>query len=173
MKPPISVISEVQQSWKDSPERRADTWPQGDHITWMFPGNEKTDQNPCRLNGFDGEFYPPQEIRDLFKGKEYPAESAMLIGTDGAMLIPHQELPILLPEEKFVNYKRPEFEAGNHSTTAFVVASRLGGPKQNPHFAQTGPMTEAILLGTVANRVPDQLLEWDSVNLKFTNSPRC
>jgi hypothetical protein len=32
-------------------------------------------------------------------------------------------------------------------------------------------MTEAILLGTVAARVPDVLLEWDSVNLKITNSP--
>ena len=45
LKPPISVISEVQKSWKDSPERRGDTWPQGDHITWMFPGNEKTESN--------------------------------------------------------------------------------------------------------------------------------
>ena len=39
MKPPMSVVAEVQQSWKESPERRADTWPQGDHITWVFPGN--------------------------------------------------------------------------------------------------------------------------------------
>src|SRR5262249_16144824 len=37
---PTSVIAEVQQSWKDSPERRADTWPQGDHISWTFPGNQ-------------------------------------------------------------------------------------------------------------------------------------
>ena len=130
----------------------------------------RPNQNVLPLEWFDGEFYPPQEIRDLFKGKEYPAESAMLIGTDGAMLIPHQELPVLLPEDKFVNYKRPEFEAGNHYH-AFVVAC-LGGPKTESHFAQTGPMTEAILLGTVANRVPDQLLEWDSVNMKFPNYPR-
>jgi hypothetical protein len=32
-------------------------------------------------------------------------------------------------------------------------------------------MTEAILLGTVAIRVPDQLLEWDSLNMKFPNYP--
>ena len=32
-------------------------------------------------------------------------------------------------------------------------------------------MTEAILLGTVAVRVPGQLLEWNSEDLKFTNYP--
>ncbi len=169
LKPPISVISEVQQSWKDSPGRRADTWPQGDHITWIFPGNEKTDQNTLPLEWFDGEFYPPQEIRDLFKGKEYPAESAMLIGTDGAMLIPHQEMPVLLPDDKFVNFKMPQFEAGNHYHN-FVVAC-LGGPESDSPFARTGPMAEAIILGTVANRVPDQLLAWDSKNMKFPDYP--
>ena len=52
LKPPVSRYSEVQQSWKDSPERRGDTWPQGDHITWMFPGNEKTESEyPAGWNG--------------------------------------------------------------------------------------------------------------------------
>jgi hypothetical protein len=32
-------------------------------------------------------------------------------------------------------------------------------------------MTEAILLGTVAIRVPDTLLEWDSAKMRFTNNP--
>ncbi len=37
------------------------------------------------------------------------------------------------------------------------------------HFAQTGPMTEAILLGTVAIRQPNQLLQWDPKRLKIAN----
>ncbi len=84
----------------------------------------------------------------------------MLIGTEGALLIPHQGTTVLLPESKFENYKAPVLEPANHYTN-FVVAC-LGGPKTESHFAQTGPMTEAILLGTVAIRVPDTLLEWDS-----------
>jgi predicted dehydrogenase len=169
LKPPISVIAEVQKSWKDSPERRSDTWPQGDHITWMFPGNDHTESDILPLEWFDGEYYPPQEVRDLFPGKEYPAESAMLIGTEGALLNPHNEFPVLLPEEKFKDYKMPEFEAGNHYNS-FVIAC-LGGPKTESHFAQTGPMTESILLGTVAIRVPDKLLEWDSAKMEFRNNP--
>jgi predicted dehydrogenase len=169
LKPPVSVIAEVQKSWKESPERRSDTWPQGDHITWMFPGNDMTDSDLLPLEWFDGEFYPPQEIRNLYSGKEYPAESAMLIGTEGALLNPHDGFPVLLPESKFANYKMPEFEAGNHYHS-FVVAC-LGGAKTESHFAQTGPMAEAIILGTVAIRNPDILLEWDSVNMKFPNCP--
>jgi predicted dehydrogenase len=167
LKPALSVIAEVQKSWKDSPERRGDTWPQGDHIKWMFPGNEYTESDTLPLEWFDGEFYPPQEIRDLFSG-EYPAESSMVIGTEGALLLPHGGTPILLPEEKFKDYKMPVFEPGNHYHN-FVVAC-LGGQASASHFAQTGPMTEAIILGTVAIRVPDTLLEWDSEHLKITNN---
>ena len=169
LKAPKSVIAEVQQSWKDSPERRSDNWPQGDHITWMFPGNNFTEKDVLPLEWFDGEFYPPQEVQDLFTGGEYPAESAMLIGTEGALLIPHGGIPVLLPESKYENYIKPELEPGNHYQN-FIVAC-LGGPMSESHFAQTGPMTEAILLGTVAIRVPDTLLEWDSVNMKFPNYP--
>jgi predicted dehydrogenase len=169
LKPPISVTAGVQKSWLETPQRRSDNWPQANHITFMFPGNDLTDSNVLPLEWFDGEFLPPQDIRDLYSGKEYPEESAMLIGTEGAMLIPHQEMPILLPESKFINYKIPQFEPGNHYHS-FVVAC-LGGPKTESHFAQTGPMTEAILLGTVAVRVPDKLLDWNSVNMEFTNYP--
>ncbi len=169
LKPPVSVIAEVQKSWKDSNERKSDTWPQGNHITWMFPGSNLTELKLLPLEWFDGEFYPPQDIRDLLTGKEYPAESSMLIGTEGALLSPHQGKPVLLPESKFRDYKMPVFQAGNHYH--LFVEACLGGAKTESHFAQSGPMTEAILLGTVAVRVPDKVLEWDSVNMKFPNYP--
>jgi len=169
LKAPVSVIAEVQQSWKESPERRSDNWPQGDHITWMFPGNDFTEKDVLPLEWYDGEFYPPREVQDLYSGNEYPAESAMLVGTEGALLIPHGGMPVLLPRSKFENYKTPALEPGNHYLN-FVVAC-LGGPKTESHFAQTGPMTEAILLGTVAIRNPDIMLEWDSVNMKFPDHP--
>ncbi|HEX5026984.1 MAG TPA: Gfo/Idh/MocA family oxidoreductase [Agriterribacter sp.] len=169
LKSPVSVIAEVQPSWKDSPERRMDTWPQGDHITWMFPGNDMTDASVFPLEWFDGAYYPPQEIRSLYSGKEYPAESAMLIGTEGALLIPHGGMPVLLPEEKFKSVQPPPLEERNHYH--HFVNACLGGEKTDSHFALSGPMTEAIILGTVAIRVPGQLLEWNAANMKFPNYP--
>jgi predicted dehydrogenase len=169
LKTPNSVIAEVQQSWQDSPERRADTWPQGNHVTWMFPGNEITDSDKLQVEWFDGEFYPPKEIRQLYSLEKYPAESAMLIGTKGSLLIPHTQMPILLPEGDFTNYKAPKLEPRNHYH--HFVDACLGNAKTESHFTQTGPMTETILLGTIAIREPGNLLEWEPVKMKFPNYP--
>jgi hypothetical protein len=49
------------------------------------------------------------------------------------------------------------------------VDACLGVTKTESHFAQTGPMTEAILLGTVASRAPGEKLEWSHRRMKFTN----
>lgn len=169
MKAPISVIAEVQKSWQNSPERRADTWPQGNHITWQFPGNELTEKDTFQLEWFDGEFYPPKEIMDLYKDGEYPAESSMLIGTEGALLIPHQKMPVYIPFGKPKELNLPTLAERNHYH--HFVDACLGGEKTESHFAQSGPMTEAVLLGTIAIRIPDQLLTWDSKKMKFPNYP--
>jgi predicted dehydrogenase len=168
LKAPKSVIAEVQQSWKDSPERRADNWPQGNHITWIFPGNDKTETDTLPIEWFDGEFFPPEEIRKLYSG-DYPPESAMIVGTEGALLVQHAGQQVLLPLDKFKDYNFPSFEDRNHYH--HFVDACLGGEMTESHFAQSGPMTEAILLGTVAIRVPDTLLEWDAVNMKIPNYP--
>ena len=171
LRPPLTVSAEVQESWRDSPARRADTWPQGDHITWTFPANDKIAGQELVLEWFDGEYYPPEHIRKLYSEdlKEYPPESSMLIGTEGSLLIPHGKPPQLLPESKFANVQPPKLPPRNHYH--HFADACLGGEKTESHFAQTGPMTEAILLGTVAIRVPGQKLEWNSRRLKVTNSP--
>ena len=164
---PLTVQAEVQGSWKDSPERRADTWPQGEHVTWIFPGNEQIADKELVLEWFDGAYYPPDHIR-LLAGpdlKDYPAESSMLIGTEGSLLIPHGYPPQLLPEERFKDIERPKLAPRNHYH--HFVEACLGGEKTESHFTQTGPMTEAILLGTVAIRLPGEKLEWNSSRMQF------
>ncbi len=170
LQPPLKVQAEVQESWKDSPERRGDTWPQGDHITWTLPGNDLIAGNQLVLEWFDGEFYPPEHIRKLASPdlKEYPPESSMILGTEGSLLIPHNYPPQLLPEEKFKDVKRPELSPRNHYH--HFVDACLGGAKTESHFAQTGPMTEAILLGTVAIRLPGEELLWDSAAMRFKDN---
>lgn len=169
LKDPLSVVARVQESWQASPERMADTWPQSNHITWMFPGNDMTAGEELQVEWFDGEFYPPEEVRALFSVKDYPAESAMLIGTEGALLIPHTKMPVLLPENKFSHVKAPQLEERDHYH--HFADACLGRTKTESHFAQSGPMTEAIILGTVALRHPGTLLKWDAKRMKITNLP--
>lgn len=172
MKPALTVVAEVQESWKNSPARRADTWPQGQHITWTFPGTEMTEGDTLTLEWFDGEFYPPDEVRKLYSAdlSEYPFESSMLIGTEGALMTPNASAaPSLLPREKFAGVKPPNLEKRNHYH--HFVDACLGGEMTESYFAQTGPMVEAILLGTVAIRFPGEKLEWDHARMKITNHP--
>ncbi len=166
LQPPLTVQAEVQDSWKNSPARRADVWPQGDHITWTFPGNTLTEGKELTVEWFDGAFYPPKEIRALHSLDDYPPESAMLIGTEGALLHQLGRPPILLPENKFEKLERRKFEPRDHYH--HFVDACLGLVKNESHFAQTGPMTEAILLGTVAIRNPDERLVWNHADMKFS-----
>ena len=167
--PPKSVVAEVQESWKNDPKRRADVWPQADHITWVFPGNESTEKDEITFEWFDGDYYPPKEIQEIYPGQRFPEEFAMIIGTEGALLLPHTSGPQLFPKEKFKAVPKPKLEKRNHYLH-FLDACH-GKARAESHFAQSGPMTEAILLGTVAIREPGKKLEWDAKNLKFPNAP--
>jgi predicted dehydrogenase len=171
MKPALKVVARAQDSWCQSPERRADTWPQANHITWTFPGNQLTEKREFIVEWFDGEFYPPDDIRRLFSDNlaDYPGEAAMIVGTEGALLNTLGRSPILLPEEKFKHVKRPELPARNHYH--HFIDACLGGEKTECNFAQSGPMTESILLGTVALRVPGATLAWQHAGMKINGHP--
>ena len=91
----------------------------------------------------------------------------MLIRTEGALLLPHSSGPRLLPGEKFAKVPRPKPAPRNHYH--HFLDAILGTAKNESYFEQTGPMTEAILLGTVAIRTPDTKLDWDPQALKITN----
>ncbi len=165
---PLAVKARVQESWRDSPQRRADTWPQSNHITWRFPGTPATEASELTVDWYDGLFYPPQNVQALYPGETYPTESSLFIGTEGALLYPLDGGPWLLPRDKFKGVERPKIEARNHYH--HFADACLGKGRTECDFQQTGPMTEAILLGTVAVRWPGQWLKWDAAGMKI---PHC
>ena len=167
LKPALTVLAEVQESWEKSPARRADTWPQGDRITWTFSGNDLIEGKELTLEWFDGEFFPPKDIRALYSLEDYPGEAAMIIGSEGALLNILGRSAVLLPEKKFENHPRPKLEPRDHYH--HFVDACLGLAKTESFFEQSGPMTEAILLGTVAIRIPGKKLDWNHRRMKVTN----
>lgn len=171
--PPISVSAKVQESWRDTPARRGDTWPQSVHVTWTFPGNEFTGGENLAVEWFDGLIFPPDEIQrpyhEAHPGTTYPTESSCVIGTEGSMILPNGAGPILLPKGKFADWAKPALEPRNHYH--HFIDAIAGRAKNESHFQQTGPMTEAILLGTVAVRHPDTELKWDAAAMTVTNLP--
>ena len=167
LKTPTTVVAEVEESWKNSPARRADNWPQSEHITWTFPGNERIEGKQLTLEWFDGEFLPPKEALAFKVTDRYPLEAALVVGTEGALLQQIGTGPLLLPAAKFKSYARPKPPARNHYH--HFVDACLGTAKTESDFRQTGPMTEAILLGSVAIRCFGKKLEWDAGAMKIPN----
>lgn len=169
LKAPLSVVAEVEQAWKDSPERRKENWPASEHVTWTFPGGGLIDGKELSIEWHDGEFVPPEAARALDPSGKFPLEGTLVLGTEGAMLQRTGSGPMLLPRDKFQGLPKPDLPPRNHYH--HFVDACLGGEKNEAHFAQTGPMTEAILLASIALRHPGQRLEWDSAAMKIPNFP--
>ena len=169
---PKTVRAQVQESWKNSPARRADTWPQSNHITWTFDGVPASDGKPFTMEWFDGEFYPPEDGQALARDAglpKFPEEAAMVFGTEGAILIPHQKIPFLLPKAKFASVKMEKLPFKNHYHD--FADGCLGVAENASPFQKTGPMAETIILGTVAIRCPEETLRWNPDALAFDGNP--
>jgi hypothetical protein len=87
------------------------------------------------------------------------------------MLLSDYSKHLLLPEEKFKNFKAPPKtiprSPGHHEE--WLQACREG-TRASCDFHYSGPLTEANHLGNVAFRA-EKKLEWDAENLKIPNAP--
>ena len=83
------------------------------------------------------------------------------------LLVPHIDRPKLFPLDQYAGFKLPETQNGNH-WHEFADAI-LGKDKTQTNFDYAGPLTETVLLGTVAIRTPGQRLDWAPANLRFSN----
>ena len=141
--------------------------PEKNVVEYEFPGTEYTTAT-LRWVWYDGAWAPPKEHGfPIPENAKLPGQGAIFIGEKGACLLPHVGEPQLLPEKDFVGYERPAVTALNHYHQ--WVDACLGKTKTSAHFGYAGPLTEALLLGVVANRFPDTRLEWDAAQLKVAN----
>lgn len=143
--------------------------PEKNIVEYEFPGTKHTTDS-LLWTWYDGSYAPPQlDDIDLPDGLQLPNQGSLFVGEGGMMLLPHVDEPRLFPQEKFKDYKPPVVEAGNHYHQ--WVDACLGNGETSASFSYAGPLTEALLLGVVANRFPGQKLAWDAENLEITNKP--
>ena len=78
----------------------------------------------------------------------------------------------MIPEAKHREFKPPPKtlprSIGHHEE--WIQACKQGTPTES-NFGFAGPLTEAVLLGSIAIRLGGEELHWDSANLKITNVP--
>ncbi len=122
---------------------------------------------PVRLTWYQGEEKP-----ELLRGGLIPKwdSGVLFIGSKGMLLADYGK-HLLLPEEKFKDFKRPDpfipASLGHHKE--WINACKTGAPT-TCNFDYSGPLTEANHLGNVAYRV-GRKITWDHVNMKAPNAP--
>lgn len=159
---PLSVLSYL-------PGPNDYNWSLDVQVKYVFPGTKFT-TDTVALTWYNGKARPPKDVVDLIGRLPLDGQGSILIGTEGVMYSQYDSgnTPILLPAEKFKDFKMPDVKSDNHYLQ-FVEAVR-GNEKTSAPFSYSGPLTEMVLLGCLATRFPQTDLKWDTKGLKFTNN---
>jgi predicted dehydrogenase len=164
---PINVKAQVEPAWAAAPARRSETWPTWQIVTYEFPGTDLTAGKTIKLTWSDGGKYPPDRAKSAAGGKGFPEQGALFLGEQGALLLPHAGDERLVRAQGTQSTDSPEFQPVDHYFSWVDACCGVGATRA--HFDHAGPLSEAVLLGTVALRCPDEMLLWDAAAMKVTN----
>lgn len=172
--------------------------------TLKFEFGERDEFPPCDLYWYDGgaaNNLPPEEIisklpeeqlakirKQLDGTSEDKTSGAVLVGTEGMLYSPddYGAKYYLLPEDRFVDYKKPEPWLPRIPARDENGSTGKGDERQKWEFINTilekyepgtmsnfgyaGRLTETILVGNLALRAPvGARIEWDAKNLRSPN----
>ena len=157
---PISLRS-------DGPAPNQWNWAINARIEYIFPGTAFTADKTVKVTWYDGTERPPLEVQPPLGDDKLPDQGSLFIGTKGVMMLPHIARAQLFPEKDFDDWQRPKVTENDH-WQQFVEACR-GNGQTAAGFDYAGPLTETILLGSLATHFPKATLQWNAKKLKFTN----
>jgi predicted dehydrogenase len=147
-----------------------ETVPVAAMVHYQFPA--RGDLPPVALHWYDGGLLPERPA-ELEENRELdPEDGVIFVGDKGKMLVTGWggEHPRLLPASRDKGYQRPPKtlprSIGHYKE--FIEACKTGSPTRS-NFDFAGPLTEAVLLGSVCIRNGGDKLVWDSENFKITN----
>ncbi|MGE3780802.1 MAG: gfo/Idh/MocA family oxidoreductase, partial [Pirellulaceae bacterium] len=143
--------------------------PEKNIVEYEFPGTRYTTDR-LRWTWYDGADAPPSASAVGLPGDvKLPGQGSLFVGEGGYLLLPHVAEAQLYPQDKFRDYARPDVANGNHYHE--WVDACLGKGSTSAGFDYAGRLTEALLLGVVANRFPGTRLMWNAEALQVTNVP--
>jgi len=155
--------------WSTGPATNGETFPAWEIIHYEFPGTAYCAGKSVRLTWYDGKKKPSTSLVPGATDKDIPSNGTIFVGTDGVLMCPHGGKPQLWPKGDFANTSLIEVPGDNHYLQWTNACKGQGTTTST--FDYSGPMTETVLLGTIAVRFPNEKLEWDSKHLRVTNQP--
>ena len=140
--------------------------PEKNEVSYTFKGTAYTTKK-LRWIWYDGQGAPEaHEDLVLPEKEELPDQGAMFIGEKGRLLLPHWNIyPKLIVDGKYekIDYAEPDEDDHYHQfADACLDKDSCCAP-----FYYGSRLTEAILLGVIANRFPGKKLHWDRDLARF------
>jgi predicted dehydrogenase len=171
--PPVSVEASSSESWEE-------TFPKASMVHLNFPANGS--RPALRMSWYDGGLGPPRpaglQKRDqrFFEGGE-EGEGILYVGDKGILLAGFNgNDPRVYPESPKYQYKattrQPGARRNDPAIDQWMAACKGSGQAPLANFELQSPVTEAFLLGCMAQRFPGELLEWDTANVRITSSEK-
>lgn len=148
-----------------------DSWPLNAKVHHRMKGNDQT-VGDFDFTWYDGTQLPPEQVTAAVGLIEnVPTSGTVVIGATGALVIPHGGggMPTIYRDGVLSDEVIETVEADHHHGN-FAAAIRGEVDAARTNFDYAGPMTETVLLGTVAMRLPGETLKWDAKAGKFTDS---
>jgi len=143
-------------------------WPIDAKLKYVFPGNSLTAGKTLDFWWYDGATRPPDAVAAAVGGT-LPASGAVIIGTDGAILLPHIGAPVLHPADKFAGRSIPAAPERNHYHEFLDAVLAGPGTLCSAGFDYASLVTEAVLLGSVAEHYPSETLAYDPATMRVTS----
>jgi len=151
----------------EGPAPNEHSWAVNAIVKYVFPGTPFTEGKTVNVTWYDGDERPPREVQALIEDARVPSQGSIFIGTKGVMLLPHVSMPSLFPRTSFKDFKLPEVTAKDHYHE--FADAILGKTKTSTAFSYSGPLSETVLLGSLATKFPKTTLEWSASKLRFKN----
>lgn len=167
---PSSVQAEVEYV---NPEFASQTFPLSSKVTFEFPARGA--MPPVKLVWFDGKFRVPRPPM-LEEGKGLFDSGAVIYGSKETVIHDSHGAAGLrvIPETRRAAFTAPPKTLPRVTTSHeqdWVRACKDGKPASSP-FSYGGPLTELLLVGVIAMRLPGEKLEWNGREMKFTNNDK-
>ncbi|MFT7633091.1 MAG: putative dehydrogenase [Mariniblastus sp.] len=135
------------------------------HVVYEFKGTKYTSET-VNMTWYNGSLRPT-ELNGIPKTVALPHQGSVFVGTKGSLMLPHIGEPMVFNVDGSVMEKLPEKLAHTNHFHDWIDAAIGQKEKAGAPFEYSGPLTEAVLMGTVINRWADQEFAWNASECRF------
>ena len=165
--PPKQVTAKVSGPAEES-------YPRASTVSYLFAGTAYT-SGDLALHWHDGGNNPPRELAEIV-GKT--SNGTLYLGEKGTILLPHgNSIPRFVPREDFLDFSQTTLKEiyrgfADEKLDHYKVWTDaiLEGKQANSHFDYAAPLNETVMIGTVAQRLPEKKLAWNAAALAFDDT---